>query len=86
MRVLYVKEIANWKNCDRRTRGCNAAKPHDFEKHASQDHQPRERERERTWSLSRYSGCELGQLMVTVKCTVLSRYTGTVLAVHCHHG
>ena len=26
--------------CDRRTRGCTAAKRHDFEKHAIQDHQP----------------------------------------------
>ena len=35
---------ANWKcTCDKRTRGCMAAKRHDFEKHAKRDHEPLER-------------------------------------------
>ncbi len=35
---------ANWKKCHKRTRGCISAGLHDFEKFASWNHQPRERE------------------------------------------
>ena len=43
--VLCSIRTCNWKcTLDKRTRGCTTAKRHDFEKHANQDHQPRERD------------------------------------------
>ena len=40
--------------------------------------------REKTWSLSWCSGDQLWQVDGDVECSVLSTYTGTVIA-HCHH-
>ena len=50
---------------DKKTRGCTAAKRHDFEKHAKRYHQPRE-----TWILSWYSGDQLLNADRDVECTV----------------
>ena len=51
---------ANWKcTRDKRTRGCRAAKLHDFERTEIINHV-----KERTWSLSWYAGDQLVQLMV----------------------
>ena len=68
---------------DKRTRGCTTAKRHDFEKHAKRDHQPREREDVESLMLFWRSAVAADG---AVECTVLSRYIGTCVAAHCHHG
>ena len=70
----------NWKcTRDKKTRSCTTAKRRDFEKHANQDHQLREREDvESLMVLWRSAVAADG-----VECTVWSRYTGTVLAARC---
>ena len=72
----------NWKGTrDKRTRGCTAAKRHDFEKHANPDHQPPERLDVESlkvfWkSAEAADDAEQAEFMWRV---------GAVLAVHCHH-
>ena len=75
--VCAVFEPAN-KKCtsDKRTRGHTTAKRHNFEKHAQQDHQPREKGNVEFLMV-------LWRSTVAVECTVLSRYTGQAIAAHC---
>ena len=70
---------------DKRTRGCTTAKRHDFEKHANQDHQPREREDVQSLRVFWRSAVAAVAADGDVEYTVLSSYLGTAIAAHCHH-
>ena len=65
-----------------RTRGCTTAKRHDSEKHAKRDHQPHERKGVESLLVFWRSAVAADG---DVECTVLSRYTGTVIEAHCHY-
>ena len=59
-----------------------ATEPHEFEKHASQEHQPRKRENVESLTVFWRSAVAADDGDVGM---VLSRYTGTGLTAHCHH-
>ena len=63
------------------TRGCTAAKRHDFEKHAKRDHQPRERDDVDSLTVFWRSAGAAGDVE---RAEVVSE-VGTVLAARCQH-